>query len=545
MNLIYKKPLIVAIAAAIGTLIPFTGAMAAKAIRPVPATGEFTGAGAVEPAKLPLEAKESATSYSSVYLDGVGATTPTVGAQSGDLEAYIYTVPNYPVSANKNLAVKVTLTNGAKFKVIPKLICPSTGNFDSLNGLGVSGAEWAQVTAAAKVTAANTTIAKTAYYLNPLSTGNMGALTFEFPQGFTIPSVGSGACLLSYTAGIAGVGLSAYDAVLQGGAAGSDINASVEVTYQDVFASVTKTSTVPLVKFVTAYAATVTPPDNSVTIDVATESKKFILDGSSMTILSGGTITISTTTTNLRNATGGVVSASTLFSSATLTFEGNPASTLGSITLGTAACNDVFGTPIGTPTTTSGGGGSITVSLPVGTDNAFDAMARTAAGSTALLVCLNADGTKIMTDGQLSVTINGITVGGAVVEIGKTDLVNVGRNGTVLRVLNIPNSSGADRGFIRFYNTSSQSVVVTGTLYGQDGKVIGTSGAKLFDPLLPNDVKVLDSAGLMTKVGATTAWTGRAWLMVQAPVSSDLFRVQSLVRSPNGTLINVSADATD
>ncbi len=543
MNLIYKKPLIVTIAAVIGSLVPLSEAMAAGAIRPVPADGLYTGAGAVEPAKLPLEAKEASVNYSSVYPIAAGSL---VGDNSGDLEAYIYTVPNYPVSANKNLSIKITLTNGAKFKVTPKLVCASTGNNDSLGGKGVSGADWTKIVAASTVTAANSVGGLTAYTLSPLSTGNMGSLTFEFPQGFTIPSVGSGACLLTYSGALAAAAATAAVVALQGGAAGSNIDMNVEVTYQDVFASVTKTSTVPLIKFVTAYAATIAAPKNSVTIDVATESKKFTLDGGSVTILSGGTIKVAATVTNLRNATGGVISASDLFTSASLTIEGDPASTLGSITFAQVDnCGTVFTTPKGTPAVaSSGGGGSITVSLPFAAagGDAYDAMV---SGSTALAVCLNADGTKIMSPGQLTVTINGISPGGSIFEIGKGDLVSVGRNGTVVRVLNIPSTSTTDRAFIRFYNTSSQSVVVTGTLYGQDGKVIGTNGAKLIDPLLPNDVKVLDAAALMTKVATTTAWTGRAWLMIQAPINSELFKVQSLVRAPNGTLINVSADATD
>ena len=150
-----------------------------------------------------------------------------------------------------------------------------------------------------------------------------------------------------------------------------------------------------------------------------------------------------------------------------------------------------------------------------------------------------------MSDGQISITVNGISPGGALFEIGSGNIALVGRNGTVVRVLNIPNSTGADRAFIRFYNTSTQPVVVTGTLYGQDGKEIGTKGAKLFDPLQSNDTKTLDSAALMAKVGATAAWTGRAWLMIQAPISADMFKVQALVRTANGTLTNVSSDATD
>jgi hypothetical protein len=541
MNFTYKKPLLVAVAAAVGSLIPFTGVIAA----PI----QIGSDGAYKPVLLPLEAKESSTSYTNVYPPGTATTGSTLAQGGGDLDVYIYTLPNYPVSAQKTLSVKVTLTNGATFKARPALICQSTGD----NGIvanGVSAVSWGSVTAAGNITNVNQAGGATGYYLTPLSTGNMGVLTFEFPQKFTMPEKGSGACLMvfmSAAAALAGTAAATeYLEVLKGGAAGSNIDMSVEVTYQDVFASVTKTSTVPLIKFVTAYGATISQPTNTVTIDVATESKKFTLNGSSLTQVSAGKVNVSATVAGIRNATGAPISASNLFTSATLLIEGETVSTLGSITFGTAACADLS-TPVGTPAaaTSGGGGGSITVSLPyvLNENNAYDAMV---SGTTALSICLNADGSKVMNNGQLSITVNGVTDGGKVFEIGKGDLALVGRNGTVIRVLNIPNtSSTADRGFLRFYNVSSQPVVVTGTLYGQDGKVLGTNGSKLFDPLQPNDVKALDTPGLMAKVGVTAAWTGRAWLMIQAPISSDLFRVQSLIRSPNGTLINVSADATD
>jgi len=475
-----------------------------------------------------------------------------IGDNTGDLEAYIYTIPNYPVSASKNLSIKVTLTNGAKFLVIPKLICPSTGAADSYGGKGISGADWTKVVDASTVSGANDA-GGTAYKLLPISTGNMGSLTFEFPQGFTIPNVGSGACLLSYSAGLAAEATIAAVAALKGGAAGQNIDMAVEMTYQDVFASATKTATIPLIKFVTAYQATiskdnlVTKTASDVTVDVRTDSKKFVLkDGSVTNVVLGGSVNVSATVAGIRNATGALVSASDLFTTATITIGGSPVSTLGSITFSSANMNGACGgtlltTPVGTPTVASGGGGSITVSLPMAGD-AYSAMV---SGVTGLALCFNADGTKVMSDGQVSITVNGISPGGALFEIGSGNIALVGRNGTVVRVLNIPNSTGADRAFIRFHNTSTQPVVVTGTLYGQDGKEIGTKGAKLFDPLQSNDTKTLDSAALMAKVGATAAWTGRAWLMIQAPISADMFKVQALVRTANGTLTNVSSDATD
>jgi len=549
MNLIYKKPLVVAIAAAVGSLIPFGMVMATDAI-------VKDGDGVYAPVNLPLESKEATTTYTAVY-DGTGATN--LGGNEGDLEAYIYTVPGYPVSASKNLSVKLTLTNGAKFQVKPYLICPSTGNNDSYGVAGISAAEWTKIEDAGEVIAGNTTNAHTAYRLAPLNTSNMGILTYEFPQGFTIPTVGSGACLLTYSAnvGTLGAGTTGALVALKGGAAGQNIDMTVEVTYQDVFASVTKTSTVPLIKFVTAYVATVSKDNivdttkSDVTIDVKTDSKKFVLkDGSNVSVVFAGSVIVSASNAEIRNATGALVSAADLFSSAQITIEGETVSTLSSITFANAAvgCGTTLASPVGVPASTTAGVGSVKVSMST-TDAAYTALVN-GGGLTALAVCLNTNGNVPMNDGQLTMTVNGVSPAGAAFEMGNGNLALVGRNGTVVRVLNIPNSkTTADRSFIRFYNTSNQPVVVTGILYGQDGKALGsTSGSKLFDPLYANDVKALTADQLAEKVlgaGKTADWTGRAWLMIQAPISSDFFKVQSLIRSPNGTLINVSSDATD
>jgi prepilin signal peptidase PulO-like enzyme (type II secretory pathway) len=67
----------------------------------------------------------------------------------------------------------------------------------------------------------------------------------------------------------------------------------------------------------------------------------------------------------------------------------------------------------------------------------------------------------------------------------------------------------------------------------------------LFDALKAHDVEILDAAKLAAKVGASAPWTGRAWLMVQAETAPELLKVQALVRSPTGILINLSTDAVD
>jgi hypothetical protein len=162
-----------------------------------------------------------------------------------------------------------------------------------------------------------------------------------------------------------------------------------------------------------------------------------------------------------------------------------------------------------------------------------------------MYVCLEADGNQTLSDGALTITFNATSPSGATYELGNGDLTTVTRNGAVLRILNIPATNNADQAFIRFYNSSSQPITVTGTLYGQDGKALSKDGAEIVAPLNPYDVKALSAADLATKLSITTPWTGRAWLLVQSAVDPSMFKVQALVRSPNGTLINLSTDALD
>jgi len=59
---------------------------------------------------------------------------------------------------------------------------------------------------------------------------------------------------------------------------------------------------------------------------------------------------------------------------------------------------------------------------------------------------------------------------------------------------------------------------------------------------------VLDAAKLASLVGGGTpvpAWSGRAWLLVQAELDKDSFKVTGLVRTPQNVLVNLSTDASN
>jgi hypothetical protein len=191
----------------------------------------------------------------------------------------------------------------------------------------------------------------------------------------------------------------------------------------------------------------------------------------------------------------------------------------------------------GVPTTTTGGSSVSVTGIVVGANEKI---------LPGLTICTTVDGTKTLDAGQLSAVLTGGGVSNFVPDLGSTtDIVKVSINGARLRVLNIPAVGATESAALRFYNTSSQDIVVTGTLYGQDGKELGTPNSTLFSALKSNDVELLTAATLAQKFGITTPWTGRAWLMVQAQVDISSFKVQALIRSANGTLINMSTDVTN
>jgi DNA-binding beta-propeller fold protein YncE len=101
----------------------------------------------------------------------------------------------------------------------------------------------------------------------------------------------------------------------------------------------------------------------------------------------------------------------------------------------------------------------------------------------------------------------------------------------------ITRPGGLDQSFVRVYNGSGETVQVRGTLYGEDGSVLGVAGSVLLEDLDPGEVGVLSSAALASACGAST-WSGRAWLEVEADVTG--LQVMNLVRTPSGLLTNVT-----
>jgi hypothetical protein len=572
MNLLTRKPLIAAIAAAVGMITPWSNVFAT----PEQPIGP-NASGTYIPVYVPAESKESSQELKNALDKDFDTDTSTLGAL-GHLGVFIKTYPGYPVSANKTLTVKLTLTGGATFKDKAVLICAHSGASTPYVAAQISGILFKDAHSSFAVSPATpTNDVNSAYLIPPNSDStNKNSVSFNFPQGFNIP-VNSGLCLLTYNSVLTrAAGLSTpaaatgYDVVILG--KGEDISIQSEVTYQDLFGSVTTTATIPMVKVVNAFkteaiktTTAATPVVGYAMVDVKQNSTQFLKkDNTNSTNAFLGQVRVvytDSTITKLRSVAGKVITAADIFTSARITISGPTIAGVGSVTFEKsdgAACVGgstylAKATPAAVANTPDGTGGSVTdASISFDYGEAFSAIfgaispPSSVAVKTGFNVCLNAATGKSMAEGNVTINVVGLK-GTVESDLGSGELTTVTKNGTTLRVLNIPGSTNAERAFIRLYNTGNQSFKVTGTLYSDKGEKLnsGETMDLLGKDLQPGDVKAIDALTLEKLSGKT--WTGRAWLLIQAPISSDFFKVQALIRTPNtsGYLTNSSTDAMD
>jgi len=337
-----------------------------------------------------------------------------------------------------------------------------------------------------------------------------------------------------------------------------------EVGYKEANVLVYKVTSGVIAKFVTAWKAEAlnasvngTDATPTVTIDVAAASKKFengttVANVGAVKLNSANLFNVTVTdamdalriSNNTADVAGGYTTINGLVTAVSIQVSGATVAGASEVSLNDAAtCAGTKADGAAPTAATSGSGPTVTLKV-----TATDIDIFFGAGYN---ICLKVPGTALLQDGQLSASFTGLA-GDAkyVVDLGAGgDIKKVGVNGVKVRILNIPASTNSDQAYIRFYNTGTKDALVMGTLYGQDGKVIGAENVNLFNPLKANDVEVLSAAQLALKVGGGTTpvapWTGRAWLLVQAQISTDLFKVQSLVRAPSGVLVNVSTDASN
>jgi hypothetical protein len=554
MNLTHKKPLIAAIAIGVGLLTPGLSQAAPTAVMNFV---DSTAADYQKPVYYPTEMASESTSGFTAVFDAAGGDLVLDSA----LAVRFPVIPSYQVNVaqGKPLAIRISLTGGAKFKTAkkPVLIC---GHSAGTTVLKFDGAKFA-----------DSKVAATDDKLVQIPANDFGAdtavVSFAVPDGWVTNASG---CLLTYTASndAAAVDPDNQFVALAGAGGGQDVNMIVELTYKELFATAVKTSmNGTIIKFVTAFKAEAKAQtiegskDTVVTIDVNQSSKKFVAQtaanfpgrddlvvagyvrivpaqddtvNSRMYTLTGGSLTaIDGNSTNaghkaINILTGAVVTLSgPLFGGAsTVSLEDD------------TACG---GTKLDSYTPTVAASGSATVSVATFNLSATD-IPELRSGRH---VCVKVAGTNELTDGQLTASLEaqkkGVTT---LFELGSGNLANVDRNGSVIRVLNIPNTTTtADRAFIRFYNVTKQDIVVKGTVYGEDGKPV-CSDIPLFDNALKyNDPEVLTSEDLGKRCGKM--WEKRAWLMIQAPAAPGSLRVQALVRTPSNVLVNLSTDAGD
>jgi hypothetical protein len=168
-------------------------------------------------------------------------------------------------------------------------------------------------------------------------------------------------------------------------------------------------------------------------------------------------------------------------------------------------------------------------------------------------VCMLANNTNTIERGVVNFTLSSVSpqdVGYVPnLDMVDTTLVKVEKNGTSLKVLNLPSPDyDVDQAFIRFYNMGTTTGKVLGTLYSQGltdgtntggGLPLGSTNVTLIESIAPGAVMVLSGQQIATKFGQTK-WPGRAWLQVESEVKG--LRVQALIRSGGygGTLTNMS-----
>lgn len=545
MKMMNKTTLAVALAAAMGAYLPEAGAVIKlneTALTTAPALGASANSATLGGAVV-LAAEESGESTMAVK------SYYAVGTDwfDGDLSVVVPVPSGYSVAGTKTLFVRVTLTGGAKFAAEPRLICPngtaSPGTFVTIAAGGTNG-----LLASAGDTTTAVQDASGLYTVATTPASGKATATYNIVSGLTTTTSG---CMITFTPAAAAGFTAAYTVTTRG-----DVGMTVEAGYIQGAVAATSIMSGVFMTFKTALKSIITATEvvggtvsPKVNIDVKQASKKFVDDdGTTLTQATLGGIAIASaydsakirlSTVSGFAASGVAALAPYLMATATVTIAGPLLGGVKTVGLyGGTDCTTVSTVPLATPATTTGGSNVVLNSIPV------------ASALAGLNICATVDGTTTLNNGQLTAVLTGGGMPNFAPDLGtETNIANVGINGARVRVLNVPASNNADQVFIRFYNTSGQDTIVRGTLYGQDGAILGTENAELFNPLKANSVGVLDATKLATIMGGGTtpiaAWAGRAWLLVQAEIDKDSFKVAGLARTPTGVLVNLSSDAAN
>lgn len=120
--------------------------------------------------------------------------------------------------------------------------------------------------------------------------------------------------------------------------------------------------------------------------------------------------------------------------------------------------------------------------------------------------------------------------------LSSTLLYTIERNGSTRWLFNVPGSTSSDKGFIRISNTTNSAGKVTATMYNEAGQLIGIRDTELDADLDAQGTIIFNSDQLQALFGT---WTGRARIEVIGELTG--MEVMGMVRSPNGTLTNMSS----
>lgn len=105
---------------------------------------------------------------------------------------------------------------------------------------------------------------------------------------------------------------------------------------------------------------------------------------------------------------------------------------------------------------------------------------------------------------------------------------------------NIPNELNNDQAFIRISNTTNDTIEVRGTLYHQEGYVLGEQDSIIIESLAPKSTHVLTAEKIRALVGADI-WTKRARLEITSDTSQ--VEIMGLIRTSN-VLTNMSCSSS-
>lgn len=430
----------------------------------------------------------------SLPTNGVTLTAAGTGPGANEL-SFSSNTTSFAPSAGQSLQVNVTLDNGAKFGSAPLLRC-------QVSGVGATAG-----------TAQGT-----------LNLGGAGSNNAIFTVGQTeVSAVASGGSISACSVVVTSMTVT-----------GAHVNNNASITYQyGTLASGVEAG--PIINWVKGVSASITGSPSVVAL------------------VTGGFVTIS----------GGVAGTANLVSGGTVSFRG--ATSANSATLGSqqdvgtvisTASITVAGLPLGAAVTTGGvwivtaadtcSGGTRLASATGGLASVTFSGLTSAQVSGGVNVCVGFNGTSAIPEGNITASLTvGLQTGfTADTSTASNVVATVTRNGSSTRAMNIPAVTNTDQAFIRVTNTSAISGKLYGTLYSQDGVVLGTANAQLADAatFTPNKTLVFDAATIKSTLGVSADWTGRAQLVLTAETTA--IRAQNLIRVANGTLVNVGGDTS-